>query len=137
MRTLPSSLTARERSFAEVRDALAAHGFTLGGNWDYDHGSFDCPLDEAHQVWLRLPFRVTVGSVDSEAVDRDAWIRFEQPFVLKHVYNEGVDHEARPRLLGALTDQFQEPVDADASVEPHWIEQAERKLREVEALDPA
>jgi hypothetical protein len=135
MHILPSSLTAQERSFAEVREALAARGFSLGGNWDYDHGSFDCPLDEARQVWLRLPFRVTVGSVDSETTDRDAWIRFEQPFVLKHVYNEGADPEARFRLFGALTDQFQDPVDADAPIEAHWIEQATRKLREVEAMD--
>jgi hypothetical protein len=34
----------------------------------------------------------------------------------------------------AFFDQFQEPVDKDASVEEHWVKQAEQVLREVEQV---
>ncbi|QMV43503.1 YugN family protein [Cohnella cholangitidis] len=137
MHTLSSSLTSQVQDYEVSRNALLDHGFTLGGNWDYDHGSFDCALDEANKVWLRLPFEVTAGNLDSEAGEVSTEIQFGQPYVLKHVYNEGSDREAQPRALGALIDQFSDPLDADAEVDSKWIEQAKRKLQEVEAIYPA
>ncbi|WP_027092765.1 YugN family protein [Cohnella thermotolerans] len=137
MYPLNSRLTNQEQEFVPVRSALAERGFALGGSWDYDHGSFDCALDEANKVWLRLPFRVTNGNLDSETPENDAKIRFDQPYVLKHIYNEGLDAEAQPRTMGALFDQFQDPVDADAEIEPHWIDKARERLREAEAIYPA
>ncbi|WP_239614935.1 YugN family protein [Cohnella mopanensis] len=137
MYTLSSSLTSQVQDYAVSRNALLKHGFSLGGNWEYDHGSFDCVLDDANKVWLRLPFEVTSGNLDSEAEEASTEIRFGQPYVLKHVYNEGLDREAQPRALGALMDQFSDPVDADADIESNWIERAKRKLQEVEALYPA
>lgn len=135
--TLSSSLTSQEQEFSITNSLLSERGFTLGGGWDYDHGSFDCPLDEGHKVFLRLPFDVTIGNLDSETEENDAKIRFREPYVLKHLYNDGLDAEAQPRGLGALVDQFQDPVDADAPLEPGWIEKARRKLSEVEAIYPA
>jgi len=132
MHLIPSALTDQERSFTEARDALGRCGFSLGGNWDYDHGTFDCPLDEARKVWLRLPFHVTAGVLDGEAEDQGTRIRFDPPFVLKHVYREGPDPEAMVGLSNAMVDQFQEPADPDAPVEPHWVERARHKLREAE-----
>ncbi|RKP53985.1 hypothetical protein D7Z26_11385 [Cohnella endophytica] len=137
MHNLSSTLTTQVTDYLESKDALQGHGFTLGGNWDYDHGSFDCALDDANKVWLRLPFEVTVGNLDSEAPRSDTQIQFGEPYVLKHLYNEGEDHEAQPRALGAFMDQFSSPVDPDDEIESRWIEQAKRKLNEVEALYPA
>jgi hypothetical protein len=137
MYAIPSSLTMQEQEYEKTKDLLAEHSFGLGGNWDYDHGSFDCALDEANKVWLRLPFDVTVGSLDSESLQNDTRICFGQPFVLKHVYNDGLDREAQPRALGALMDQFSDPVDADDEIEAHWIEKARQKLHQVEAIYPA
>ncbi|RUS45538.1 YugN family protein [Cohnella sp. AR92] len=134
---LTSRLTSHVQDFVQAQSALAEKGFSLGGSWDYDRGSFDCALDEANKVWLRLPFRVTSGSVDSETEDNHARIRFEEPYVLKHLYNEGLDSEAQPRTLGAMFDQFQDPVDPDASIEPRWVEAAQARLREVERIYPA
>jgi hypothetical protein len=131
---ISSTLTWQVQEFTDVRHVLGQRGFTLGGNWAYDAGSFDCALDDANQVWLRLPFAVTIGNLDSETDDNDAKIRFDEPFVLKHVYNEGLDREAQPRTVTALFDQFSDPVAADADIEPRWIEQARRKLREIEAI---
>jgi hypothetical protein len=132
-----SSLTSQEQEFVLFRSSAADRGFTLGGSWDYDGGSFDCALDEANRVWLRLPFEVTIGNLDSETEENDAKIRFGEPYVLKHLYNEGLDREAQPRGLGAVLDQFSDPVNPDADIEPFWIDKARSKLREMEDLYPA
>ncbi|WP_373229027.1 YugN family protein [Cohnella sp.] len=137
MYAIPSSLTLQVQDYDHVRSTLSTHGFGLGGNWDYDHGSFDCALDDANKVWLRLPFDVTVGSLDSESQENHTAIRFGQPFVLKHVYNEGSDREAQPRAFGAMVDQFSDPIDPDDEIESHWINLASRKLKIVESLYPA
>jgi hypothetical protein len=137
MYAIPSSLTSQIQEYVIVKNALSEHGFALGGNWSYDHGSFDCALDEANKVWLRLPFDVTIGNLDSESQENDTKIRFGQPFVLKHVYNEGLDREAQPRALGAMMDQFSDPVDPDDEIESHWIDRAREKLNTVESIYPA
>jgi hypothetical protein len=137
MYAIPSSLTSQVQEYVIVKNALSEHGFALGGNWSYDHGSFDCALDEANKVWLRLPFDVTIGNLDSESQENDTKIRFGQPFVLKHVYNEGLDREAQPRALGAMMDQFSDPVDPDDEIESHWIDRAKEKLNTVESIYPA
>lgn len=137
MQSLSSSLTSQEQEFAIVQNGLSKHGFALGGNWDYDHGSFDCALDDKSTVWLRLPFHVTNGNLDSESPETDAKIRFGEPYVLKHLYNEGIDKEGGMGMLGALINQFSDPVDPDADIESRWIEAAKSKLRQVEAIYPA
>jgi hypothetical protein len=137
MYAILSSLTSQVQEYVIVKNALSEHGFALGGNWSYDHGSFDCALDEANKVWLRLPFDVTIGNLDSESQENDTKIRFGQPFVLKHVYNEGLDREAQPRALGAMMDQFSDPVDPDDEIESHWIDRAREKLNTVESIYPA
>ncbi len=136
MRELDSSLTSQVHDYGVSRQLLSERGFTLGGNWDYDHGSFDCALDEANLVWLRLPFEVTAGRLDSEAEPMDTEIRFGCPYVLKHVYNEGLDDSARAGTVGGLINQFSAPVDPDDDIESAWVDKARRKLDEVEAIYP-
>ncbi|QHT60068.1 hypothetical protein GXP70_09025 [Paenibacillus lycopersici] len=129
---LESKLEASEKEFTEVRSMLEEHQFSLGGSWDYDHGFFDRSLDEAHLVWLRMPFAVINGAIDDESQDLDAKIRLGKPFVLKHVYNEGLDKEAHANTMGGLMNQFQEPLDPDDKVEDKWVKQAKDVLAEVE-----
>jgi hypothetical protein len=129
---LPSELENREEDFGKIQATLVRHQFSLGGNWEYDHGSFDRFLDEGHKVWLRLPFKVTRGHLDGETVNEDTFIRMGTPFVLKHIYNEGLDGEAQVRTLGGMVDQFQEPVDNDADIEQKWVDQANLVLKDVE-----
>lgn len=136
MMPISSSLEGRETKFTEMQVLLAGRQFVLGGNWDYAGGSFDRALDEAHKVWLRIPFQVTDGTIDSELSENNARIRFDEPYVLKHVYNEGNDPEASARVMGAMFDQFQSPVDPDGAVEPKWVERAQELMREVEGIVP-
>lgn len=136
MHAIPSLLTSQVKDYVTASNDLSEHGFGLGGNWEYDHGSFDCALDEANKVWLRLPFDVTIGNLDSEKQENNAKIQFGQPYVLKHIYNEGLDQEAQPRAIGGLMDQFSDPIDPDDEIESHWIDKAKQKLNTVEKIYP-
>lgn len=129
---LESNLVQRTEDFDQVRNYLHNFEFTLGGNWDYEHGFFDRFLDEGHKVWLRIPFEVTHGMLDGDSDANDAVIQIGTPFVLKHVYNEGLDKEGKFQTVGALVNQFQDPLDQDASVEEKWVEKAQSLLNKVE-----
>ncbi|NEW08245.1 hypothetical protein GK047_19780 [Paenibacillus sp. SYP-B3998] len=132
MKTLSSSLERVQESFDNVRDQLHEFEFSLGGNWDYDHGYFDRYLDEAHKVWLRIPFQVVTGRIDGDTESTDAIVEVGTPFLLKHVYNEGLDYKAEAETYGALIDQFQTPLDADAQIEDKWVTEATELLQKVE-----
>jgi len=133
---ISSSVEGQEKKFTEVHELLKERQFSLGGNWEYDGGTFDRALDDENKVWLRIPFRVTDGNIDSELSENNAQIQFGQPFVLKHLYNEGNDPEASVRVVGAMFDQFQAPVNPDADVEPRWVERGQSIMREVEEAIP-
>ncbi|CAH1189965.1 hypothetical protein PAECIP111893_00049 [Paenibacillus plantiphilus] len=133
---LSSVLESSKHEYVEVKQMLEEHQFALGGSWDYDHGSFDRSLDEANKVWLRLPFTITNGNLDSETVDNDAKIQFGQPFVLKHIYNDGLDSSADLSTVGGLVNQFQQPLDPDAEIESGWVDKARKVLHQVESLFP-
>ncbi|MDF2721319.1 MAG: YugN-like family protein [Paenibacillus sp.] len=133
MKPIQSVFENRVDDFDRMKDYLYDYQFTLGGNWDYHHGCFDHALDEANKVWLRLPFEVTQGTLEgAETPNPGTRIVMGTPFVLKHVYNEGLDPEAEARTFGAMFDQFQTPLDSDASLEDHWIQKGTELLREVE-----
>jgi hypothetical protein len=132
MKPLTSKLEQVHESFDSVRAHLQQHEFVLGGNWDYDHGYFDRNLDEANKVWLRIPFQVVTGRLEGDMEATDAFVQIGTPFVLKHVYNEGLDSEAEAESYGALIDQFQTPLDVDGEVEDKWVQEASQLLNEVE-----
>lgn len=132
MKPLISKLEDVQDAFDNVRERLHEYDFSLGGNWDYDHGYFDRNLDEANKVWLRIPFQVVNGTLDGDTEESDAIVRIGAPFVLKHVYNEGLDRNAEAETVGAMVDQFQTPVDADADVEEKWVDRAAELLLKVE-----
>lgn len=132
MQKLSSGLASLQVAYIQAQEGLDDLGFNLGGNWDYKTGSLDRALDREHKVWLRLPFEVERGELDAEAEKTDAVIRFGQPYVLKHVYEEGLDQDAQPRTLGGFFDQFAAPSDPDAEIEDAWIREAESVLAEAE-----
>ncbi|RTE06340.1 YugN family protein [Paenibacillus whitsoniae] len=132
MRTVPSSIEHVKETFDSVRAQLSKFDFSLGGNWDYDHGYFDKSLDEANKVWLRIPVQVITGRIDGDSEATDALVEVGTPFVLNHVYNEGLDTSAEAETYGALVDQFQAPLDPDGHVEEKWVQAAKDVLKNVE-----
>ncbi len=132
MISLQSRLTDQVDELTDLKQFFADHEFTLGGNWEYDHGSFDRALDEEHKVWLRVPFQVVSGTIDGSVEDSETTVRMGAPYVLKHLYQEGNDQEARAMTYRGLIDQFQTPLDRDAEVEKPWVDKANQVMREIE-----
>jgi YugN-like family len=126
-----SSLPGTRATFGYIREVLQPE-FTLA-NWDYEHGYFDCTLDEQEgMVYLRLPVKVLQGELDSP----DAWLEMGTPFVLKHVYQTGVEEDTGyyEPIVSAMMNQFQQPVDKDAEIEEKWMRQAEQKVKQLERI---
>jgi hypothetical protein len=129
MRQIPdTSIVGKEGTYGELRETFARFRFHLGGNWDYDHGSFDRILAEEGEatIYVRVPFDVTEGELDAP----EAKVVFGNPYVLKHVVQtdttlneEGFD--------SGLLNQFQEPADPDAGLDGKWVEEGRRVVEEV------
>lgn len=133
MRPLSSALENRVCEYDWMKEKLQEHQFALGGNWDYDHGFYDRFLDDERQVWLRIPFYVVAGRLaGDDAYNPDTSVRIGTPLVLKHKYEEGLDQDAMMHVTNALFDQFQAPTDRDASVEDHWVKEAQSILGHLE-----
>ena len=114
MYPLKSKLENEIFTLNSIEGKLKNHGFVIGQNWDYDHGSFDLLMEDNHGYqYLRLPFNVTSGSLDMNG----AVIQFETPFLLTHVYNEGLDDNVgyEGNVTSSLN-QFSEPIEKDAKV---------------------
>lgn len=128
---LSSSLTGKTFTYQEAEQKLNGAGFKLADNWDYDHGYFDYEIDDhVGYQFLRLPFQVTTGSLD--APEDYALIEMNEPFLLSHKYNRGLDDHVKEGNIRAIFDQFQEPVDADASFPEEHIPKGEELLRKAE-----
>jgi hypothetical protein len=128
MKQIHSSLPGTRGTFGYFREALQPK-FTLA-NWDYEEGYFDRVLDDNNEVFLRLPVKVLQGELDSA----DAWLELGTPFVIKHVYEKGVDEDIgyMEPLVSGVMNQFQEPVDKDAELDPRWVRKAEAVVKELE-----
>lgn len=130
---MESKLTGIETDYKTFKNSLEWQNFSLGGNWEYDKGCFDRRLDgEKQTVWLRIPFEVPNGSFDPANSDERTRLTIGTPFVLKHQYNTGDDHDASINTFGALVDQFQTPTNSDAPIDQQYVERARSVLLEVE-----
>lgn len=129
---LESGLAGTETDFAMARRELERLGFSIGGNWNYEGGCFDCRLAGESSAWLRLPFRVVSGEMDAETQDPEARIRFGEPFVLNHEVQLGPDPGADSLADGGLFNQFQTPANPDAEVTPEMAAKARQLLGQVE-----
>src|SRR4051812_26840726 len=101
---ISSVLQSQDLMYLETKSLMETQQFTLGGNWEYENGSFDRALDDENKVWLRIPFEVFNRHIDSETADDNTMIRLGTPYVLKHLYNEGNDPTASVRVMGAMFD---------------------------------
>lgn len=113
MNEIPSKLEGMQFDLYELELALKPLGYSIGGNWDYDHGYFDYKFnDEEAYQFVRLPFRAIEGQLDSAGCK----VELGRPFVLSHQYQEGLDDHAMIGNFSASINQFTEPVDKDASL---------------------
>lgn len=127
---IPSELEGKHFDLFKLEQMLKPLGYTIGGNWDYDHGAFDYKIDdEVGYQFLRLPFKAIDGQLDS----RGCTVQLQRPMLLSHKYQRGVDDHANIGNASASFNQFQEPVDKDASFPEKYIEVGKSLVHEVES----
>ncbi|MGG0716028.1 YugN-like family protein [Robertmurraya massiliosenegalensis] len=128
---IPSSIEGGEYHLNDLERLLKPIGYTIGGNWDYDHGYFDYKMDdqEGYQ-FLRLPFQVVEGQLDSSVCT----VKLGRPFLLAHEYEGGVDEEADVGNFSASFDQFQSPENKDAPIPDPFIDTGRVLVSELESI---
>ncbi|SDC30983.1 YugN-like family protein [Melghirimyces thermohalophilus] len=129
---LQSSLENQEGDFIPLDRLFNEEGFVLGGGYEYDHGYYDKALDwendREHRIYLRIPVTAVEGSIGT----RSATLRIGQPFVLKHIYQDGGNQQAQAGLISGSVNQFAEPADKDAKVNAKWTERAQSEINQLE-----
>ncbi|MBT2638150.1 YugN-like family protein [Bacillus sp. ISL-39] len=127
---LQSELEGKHFDLFKLEQLLKPLGYSIGGNWDYDHGAFDYKIDdEVGYQFLRIPFKAIDGQLDSHGCT----VQLQRPFLLSHKYQRGLDDHAYIWNGRAAFNQFQEPVDKDASFPEKYIEVGRALVRELEA----
>jgi hypothetical protein len=126
---IPSRLEGKTFPLYKLEQLLKPLGYTIGGNWDYDHGSFDYKIgDEAGYQFLRVPFEAIDGQLDSHGTT----VKLGRPFLLSHKYQIGIDDHADGGNLGAAFNQFAEPQDPDATFPEKYIDVGKALVKDLE-----
>ncbi|GAF14507.1 hypothetical protein JCM19046_3851 [Bacillus sp. JCM 19046] len=130
---LESSIEGLTVKARELESLLQPLGYSMGGNWEYDHGCYDYKISEEDgYTFLRLPFRVIEGEVGSH----DAVFEINRPYLLHHVYQDKNDDERIggyiPAAVDGLINQFQKPIDKDADVDEKYKVIGQSLLNELE-----
>lgn len=127
---LTSKVEGRQFDLYKLEETLKPMGFSIGGNWDYDHGAFDYKLEEEDGYhFLRLPFKSIDGQLDAA----NCTVQIETPFLLSHVYQAGLDDHANVGALSGSLNQFSEPVDKDGDFPEKFIDNGKRLIEKVES----
>jgi len=126
---LSSNIEGQHYQLYKLEQLLKPLGYSIGGNWDYDHGYFDYKIDdEVGYQYLRVPFTSVDGQLDS----RGATVEFGKPFLLSHKYQRGLDDYASTGTFSGSVNQFSEPQDPDASFPEEYIEVGKELVKELE-----
>ncbi|WP_078379235.1 YugN-like family protein [Sutcliffiella halmapala] len=128
---IPSKVEGTDFHLYKLEKELQELGYSIGGNWDYDHGYFDYKIDDkVGYQYLRVPFQAVDGQLDSQGTT----VRIGRPFLLSHKYQIGVDDNAHVGNGAAAFNQFSEPVDSDASFPKEYVELGRSLVKELEAV---
>ncbi|SFA43052.1 YugN-like family protein [Anoxybacillus pushchinoensis] len=126
---IPSRLEGKTFLLNVLEQQLKPLGYVIGGNWDYDHGSFDYKMaDDVGYQFLRLPFVAIDGQLDSYG----ATVELRRPYVLCHKYQRGLDDNVHVGNVSASFNQFSEPEDSDATVPDKYVSMAKMLVKDVE-----
>jgi hypothetical protein len=124
-----TALENQKGRFEEIQQLLQEQGFEEGGNWEYDHGYFDRKLqDHPGYLFLRIPVFVEQGAFG----ENEAEVRLGNPLLLRHKYQIGNDDQVNIGVMTASLNQFQEPVDSDASLKQEEVEAGIKVIQQLE-----
>ncbi|ALC89514.1 hypothetical protein AM500_06735 [Bacillus sp. FJAT-18017] len=128
---IKSSVEGKDFSLRELEDALRPLGYSIGGNWDYDHGYFDYKIDdEGTYHFFRVPFQAVDGQIDGG----NPRVRIGTPFLLAHQYEDGVDDEGNIGTFSGSVNQFQSPEEKDAPIDSEYVNLASNLVSKLESV---
>ncbi|TSB48181.1 YugN-like family protein [Alkalicoccobacillus porphyridii] len=132
---IQSTIEGKSFKFETLEALLKPLGYTIGSNWEYDHGYFDYTIDQDQgYTFLRVPFRTEYGELGQKGTT----VILDTPFILKHNYQEDLDDNISsgtvPIQVSGLINQFQEPVNKDGDVSDKYVPIAENLVKEVETV---
>lgn len=131
MLKLQTDIEGKTGYFGDLYKVFKDNGFTFCSNFEYDHGKFDTALcrEEGETIYIRIPFDVLQGELDR----RSAYIKFGQPYVIKHVVNLGLDWDENSLLTTTGFNQFQEPLDKDGKIldKSRWEAAGEQQVQRI------
>ncbi|MDQ0206559.1 YugN family protein [Alkalicoccobacillus murimartini] len=132
---LQSTISGETFKFDSLEDHLKSLGYTIGSNWEYDHGFFDYLIDQASgYTVLRLPFHTKYGELGQKGTT----VTLDTPFLLAHKYQEDLDDYTSsgsvPVQVSSVVNQFSEPTEKDAKVNEKYLPIAENLIKEVESV---
>lgn len=127
---IQSNLEGKELSVGELKKKLGPIGFTINGNWEYDHAFFDYKMNDDHgdQQYIRIPFQSTGGSLDEDGT----LVQLGTPFLLDHQFETEVDDEGNVGALSGSFNQFKEPADKDAPFPKEYVERGRSLVSKAE-----
>lgn len=124
-----SQLEGKTFNLFDLETMLKPKGYVIGGNWDYDHGSFDYSLDQSNGYqFLRVPFQAIDGSLDQDGVS----VKILRPYLLSHQYEDDTDDEGQIGNFSASFNQFSSPENPDADFPDQYISYGKFLVRELE-----
>lgn len=126
---IESTITGKQYKLQYLEEKLKPKGYVIGGNWEYDRGSFDYKLSDENEryLYLRVPFVAVKGALD----ERGTEVELQQPYLLAHQYESGIDEHADH---AGMLNQFQSPEDKDAHFPEEWIDKGVELVRELEQI---
>ncbi|KAB2334694.1 hypothetical protein F7731_13030 [Cytobacillus depressus] len=128
---IPSEIDGKSFDLYKLEQKLKPIGYAIGGNWDYEKGYFDYKIDnEEGYQFLRVPFTAIDGQLD----ERGCTVRLGRPFLLSHLYEDGLDDHAQSAVFSGSFNQFSEPVEKDAHVSDQYLNQGKSLVKELEAV---
>ncbi len=114
---IPSAIEDKIFMLPYLEEELKPLGYVIGGNWDYNHGSFDYKMAEENGYqFLRVPFEVVDGQLD--LAEEDAKVKLKRPYLLSHEYESGLDDTTSVSPLN----QFASPKNPDATFPKEYIQ---------------
>jgi hypothetical protein len=130
MIALQSSIDGKELTVGELKEKLEPMGFTVNGNWEYDHAYFDYKLNDDHgdQQYVRIPIQSSGGPMDNE----ETIVQIGTPFLLDHQFETDVDEEGNIGNLSASLNQFKAPADKDAPFPEEYVERGKSLISKAE-----
>jgi hypothetical protein len=128
---LPSKVEGKQFDLYKLEQKLKPIGYSIGGNWDYDNGSFDYKINEHDGYqYLRLPFHAVDGQLDV----RGCTVELRRPFLLSHQFEAGIDQQGTAGVFSGSFSQFQEPEDKDANLPDRYKEIGQTLVAELESV---